>query len=137
MRAGRAVANLVGMMLFVQVILGGSSVFLGVPILYHLIWGTLTFAVLVAATVFGFRDYGSKSNLFRVGAASIVIFVVQGILGLISFGSSVAVVIHLTNAFVLAVVVTYMISFADSLDKSRPSTTSAAQPPVSQSSERV
>jgi hypothetical protein len=34
-----------------------------------------------------------------------------------AFESSVAVVIHLTNAFVLAVVVTCMISFADSLDK--------------------
>ena len=137
MRAGRIVANLVGMMLFVQVILGGSSAFLGVPILYHLVWGTLTFAVLVAATVLGLRSYGKKSNLFRVGAASIVIFVLQGILGLISFGSSVAVVIHLTNAFVLAVVVTYMISFADSLEKGTAAKAPATQPPVSQSSELV
>jgi len=118
MRAGRVVANLVGMMLFVQVVLGGSSVVLGVPIVYHLVWGIATFAVLIVATVLGLRSYGSRSNLFRVGAASIVIFVVQGILGLFSFGSSVAIVIHLTNAFVLAVIVTYMISFADSLDKS-------------------
>jgi heme A synthase len=127
MRAGRAVTNLVGMMLFVQVILGGSGVFLGVPILYHLIWGILTFAVLIVATVLGLRNYGSKSNLFRVGAASIIIFVIQGILGLISFGSSIAVVVHLTNAFVLAVVVTYMISFADSLDKSPAPRAPAAQ----------
>ena len=110
--------NLVGMMLFVQVILGGSSVVLGLPIVYHLVWGIATFAVLIVAIVLGFRSYGSKSSLFRVGAASVVIFVIQGILGLFSFGSSVAIVIHLTNAFVLAVVVTYMISFADSLDKS-------------------
>ena len=118
MRAGRVVTNLVGMMLFVQVILGGSSVVLGLPIVYHLVWGIATFAVLIVAIVLGFRSYGSKSSLFRVGAASVVIFVIQGILGLFSFGSSVAIVIHLTNAFVLAVVVTYMISFADSLDKS-------------------
>ena len=128
MRAGRVVANLVGAVLFVQVILGGSSVVLGVPILYHLVWGIATFGVLIAATVLGLRSYGSKSNLFRVGAASIVIFVIQGILGLISFGSSVAIVVHLTNAFVLAVVVTYMISFADSLDKSPAPRAPTAQP---------
>ena len=104
-------------MLFVQVILGGSAVVLGFPIIYHLVWGTLTFIVLAATTVLARKDFGTSSTLFKVAAASIVDFVVQGILGLFSFGSDVAVVVHLTNAFLLAVIVTYLISFADSADR--------------------
>lgn len=117
MRPSRITANVVGMMLFIQVILGGSAVVLNFPIIYHLVWGTLTFAVLVIATVFAAKDYGSGSTLFKVAVAAIVDFVVQGILGLISFGSDLAVVVHLTNAFLLGVIVTYLISFADSADK--------------------
>ena len=104
-------------MLFIQVILGGSAVVLGLPIIYHLVWGTLTFIVLIATTVLARIDFGVSSTLFKVGVASIVDFVVQGILGLFSFGSDVAVVVHLTNAFLLAVIVTYLISFADSADR--------------------
>jgi heme A synthase len=130
LRASRIVANILGPMLFVQVILGGGSVVLGFPIALHLLWGIASFAVLIAATVLGLRDYGSKSNLFRIGAVSIVIFVLQGILGLISFSSRVAIVVHLTNAFVLAVLVTYMIVFADSLDKTatKPEAPMSGQP---------
>ena len=117
MRPSRIIANILGPMLFVQVILGGGSAFLRFPIALHLLWGIATFAVLIAATVLGFKDYGSSSNMFKIGAVAIVIFILQGILGLISFSSNVAIVVHLTNAFVLAVLVTYMISFADSLDK--------------------
>ena len=116
-RQTRITANLVGMMLFVQVILGGGSFVLGWDVRYHLVWGTLTFIVLIAATVLAWRDFGVDSTLFKVGLASIVDFVIQGILGLYSFGSGVAVVVHLTNAFLLAVIVTYLISFADSADK--------------------
>ena len=106
------------MMLFVQVILGGSAVvFPSFPIIYHLVWGTLTFIVLIVATVLAMRDYGSASTLFKVAIASIVDFVVQGILGLIALGSDVFVVVHLTNAFLLAVIVTYLISFADTADR--------------------
>ena len=104
-------------MLFVQVILGGSAVVLGLPIIYHLVWGTLTFIVLIATTVLARVDFGTGSTLFKVAVASIVDFVVQGILGLFSFGSDVAVVVHLTNAFLLAVIVTYLISFADNADR--------------------
>ena len=104
-------------MLFVQVILGGSAIFLGLPIIYHLVWGTLTFIVLMATTVLARVDFGTRSTLFKVAVASIVDFVVQGILGLFSFGSDIAVVVHLTNAFLLAVIVTYLISFADSADR--------------------
>jgi hypothetical protein len=71
------------------------------------------------------RSFGTESTLLKVGLASIVDFVIQGILGLFSFGSGVALVIHLTNAFLLAVIVTYLISFADSADKA--STTLALQ----------
>jgi heme A synthase len=117
LRLSRIVANLVGIMLFVQVILGGSAVVLGLPIIYHLIWGSITFAVLVVTTILAVRDYGPKSTLFRVAIVAILDFVLQGILGLISFGSGPAVVVHLTNAFLLGVLVTYLISFADSAER--------------------
>jgi len=105
------------MMIFVQVILGGSSFVLGLDVRYHLVWGTLTFIVLIVATILARRDLGVNSTLFKVALASIVDFVIQGILGLFSFQSGVAIVVHLTNAFLLAVIVTYLISFADSADK--------------------
>jgi len=121
-RQTRITANLVGMMIFVQVILGGSATVLGFPIIYHLIWGTLTLIVLIAATVLARRDFGSSSNLFKVAVAAIADFVVQIVLGLFSvglfsFGSSVVLVVHLTNAILLTVIVTYLISFADTADK--------------------
>jgi len=51
--------------------------------------------------------------------AAIADYVLQIILGFIALGanSGVVVVVHLTNAFVLGVLVTYLISFADSADK--------------------
>src|SRR2546422_9035187 len=115
----RIVANLVGMMLFVLVILWRSAKVLGFPLIYHLLFGVLSFAVLIVATVLAAREYGSKSTLFKGGIASIVEFVVQGVLGLgaLSLGSDTLVVVHLTNGFLLAVFVTYLISFADSADK--------------------
>ena len=115
-------------MLFVQVILGGRAVVLGLPIIYHLVWGTLTFIVLVATAMLARRDFGTSSTLFKVAVASIADFVIQGVLGLFSFGSDVAVVVHLTNAFLLAVIVTYLISFADSAD--RASTSLSSQPKI-------
>ncbi len=120
MKPSRILANLVGMMLFVQVILGGSATVLDFPpIIYHLVWGTLTFIVLIVATVYAVREYGSRSTLFRVGIASIADYVVQVVLGVFALvlGPGVIVVVHLTNAFLLAVIVTYLISFADSADK--------------------
>jgi len=106
-------------MLFVQVILGGSATVLRFPVTYHLVWGILTFVVLIVATVYAVREYGSRSTLFKVGVASIADYVVQVVLGLfaIVLGPGVIVVVHLTNAFLLAVIVTYLISFADSADK--------------------
>ena len=117
--------------MFVQVILGGGSFVLGWDVRYHLVWGTLTFIVLIITAVLARRDFGTTSTLFKVGLVSILDFVVQGILGLFSFGSGVAIVVHLTNAFLLAVIVTYLISFADSADKT--STTVALQTKASPS----
>ena len=113
------VANLVGFMLFVQVILGGSAVFGFVDVIYHIIWGGLTFIVLIVATVYAARQLGSKSTLFRTGIAATADYVVQIILGFVALGlnNDAVVVVHLTNAFVLAVLVTYLISFADSAEK--------------------
>jgi heme A synthase len=115
----RMVANLVGFMLFVQVILGGSAVFGFVDVIYHIIWGALTFAVLIVATVYAVRELGSKSTLFRTGIAATADYVVQIILGFVALGlnNDAVVVVHLTNAFLLGVLVTYLISFADTADK--------------------
>jgi len=115
----RIVANLVGMMLFVQVVLGGLATVLGYPVIYHIIWGGLTFVVLIIATVYAVRELGSKSTLFRTGIVAIADYVVQIILGFVALGlnNDAVVVVHLTNAFVLGVLVTYLISFADSAEK--------------------
>ncbi len=119
MRPTRIVANLVGMMLFVQVVLGGLATVLGYPVIYHIIWGGVTFVVLIIATVYAVRELGSKSTLFRTGIAAIADYVVQIILGFVALGlnNDAVVVVHLTNAFVLGVLVTYLISFADSAEK--------------------
>jgi heme A synthase len=82
-----------------------------------LVRGTLTFIVLVVTTVLARRDFVVSSTLFKAAVASIADFVVQGILGLFSFGPDVAVVVQVTRAFLLAVIVTYLISFADTADK--------------------
>ncbi len=107
------------MMLFVQVVLGGLATVLGHPVIYHIIWGGVTFVVLIIATVYAARQLGSKSTLFRTGIAAIADYVVQIILGFVALGlnNDAVVVVHLTNAFVLGVLVTYLISFADSAEK--------------------
>ena len=119
MKPTRITANLVGMMLFVQVILGGGAVLLGWPVIYHFVWGGITFAVLIAATLLAARDYSRQSTIFKVGTAAVVDFIIQIILGYFALSSDVTVVIHLTNAFVLGVFTTYLISFADSAEKTR------------------
>jgi hypothetical protein len=120
LKPARIIANLVGLMLFVQVILGGSAVFGYIDVQYHLVWGVVTFGVLIVATAYAASELGSKSTLFRTGIAAIADYVVQIILGFIALGtnSGAVIVIHLTNAFVLGVLVTYLISFADSAEKS-------------------
>ena len=99
-------------MLFVQVILGGGAVVLRFPQGYHLIWGVLTFVVLLSATFIIARDYGVRSKILRVAALAILDFVIQGFLGLAAFGSAVAIVAHLANAFVLAALATWLILLA-------------------------
>lgn len=105
------------MMLFVQVILGGSSVLLGLSVLYHLIWGTLTLIMLIFTTALTAKTFGTGATLFKVSVVAMIDFLIQGALGFISFGQGVPLVVHLTNAFVLAILVTYLISFADNADK--------------------
>ena len=68
MKPSRIVTNLVGLMLFVQVILGGSALLLGVPIFYHLVWGAATFIMLVVATFYASTSattFFSKAGLLR------------------------------------------------------------------------
>src|SRR5437773_3225116 len=103
MKPSRILANLVGMMLFVQVILGGSATVLQFPVIYHLVWGILTFVVLIVATVYAVREYGSRSTLFRVGIASIADYVVQEVLGVFALvlGPGVLLVVIVTTRFFL------------------------------------
>jgi hypothetical protein len=81
--------------------------------------GSCNLGVLIVATAYAASELGSKSTLFRTGIAAIADYVVQIILGFIALGtnSGVVVLVRLTNAFVLGVLVTYLISFADSADK--------------------
>ena len=109
-------------MLFVQVILGGIATLISRDYENpHIVWGIITFVALIVATVYAVRELGTKSTLFRVGIAAIVDFIIQIGLGIgIIYNNnydSTTVVIHLTNAFVLAVLTTYLISFADAADK--------------------
>lgn len=120
MKPYRAVSNLVGFTLFVQVILGGlATVYSHDYENVHIVWGIISFVVLIVATVFAVRSFGKKSALFRVGVAAIVDFVIQIALGIgiLASYNAITVVVHLTNAFVLGVLVTYLISFADAADK--------------------
>jgi heme A synthase len=120
MRPSRTLANLVGFMLFVQVILGGGAALLpNFTVDYHLYWGVATLVVLIVATVYAARELGIRSTLFRTGIAAIADFIVQAGLGLTALftGNNAVVLVHLTNAFVLSVLVTYLISFADAADK--------------------
>jgi hypothetical protein len=113
-------AKLVGAMLLVQVILGGGSTLLRFPAAYHLIWGALTFAALLAVTFLLVREHGIGSTVFRLAAAAILDFVIQGLLGLASFGSAVAIVVHLANAFVLIILTTWLIIMVSSTGGSPP-----------------
>ncbi len=117
-------------MLFVQVILGGSATLLNFTVDWHIYWGVVTFVVLVVATAYGARELGSKSTLFRTGIAAIVDYLIQAGLGLTALFTSddTVVLVHLTNAFVLAVLVTYLIMFADSAGKAAVITASSAKP---------
>lgn len=108
-------------MLLVQVILGGIATLINRDFENaHIFWGVATFAVLIVATVYGVKALGTKSTLFRIGIAAIVDFIIQAALGLgILFNNydSTTVVIHLTNAFILGIFVTNLISTADAADK--------------------
>ena len=70
MKLSRILAIVVGGMLFVQPILGGSAVLLNFPIACHLYWGIATFIVLVVATGIAVRDYGRSSPTFKIGVAT-------------------------------------------------------------------
>lgn len=121
MKPYRIVSNVVGFMLLVQVILGGIATLISRDYeSVHIYWGVATFAVLIVATVYSVKALGTKSTLFRIGIAAIVDFIVQAALGLgILFNNydSTTVVIHLTNAFILGIFVTNLISIADRTDK--------------------
>ncbi|MGI0092288.1 MAG: hypothetical protein ACREBS_11325 [Nitrososphaerales archaeon] len=107
----QTLSNVVAGMLLIQVVLGGAAALLEFPIMIHLVWGVLTFIALIALSVLLAKRFGSRSGVFRVSLFAIIDFVVQGILGFISLGSNGdAILVHLTNAFILVVLVTMLIS---------------------------
>jgi heme A synthase len=113
----QTLANVVGGMLLIQVVLGGAAVLINDSYTgYHIVWGVLTFAVLIALAVVSARSLGAKSIVFRLSIAVIVDYVIQGILGFASsaYGDQL-VLIHLTNAFILAVLATTLISYNRSI----------------------
>jgi heme A synthase len=117
MKPTRMIANIVAGMLLIQIVLGGLSVLLNFDVLYHIVWGILTFIVLLAATVLAARDYGRTSSVLKLGIAAIIDYVIQGILGLFSLHSDAMVVVHLTNAFILGVIATNFIGAAARVDQ--------------------
>ncbi len=100
-------------MLLIQVVLGGAASLLNFPIGVHIVWGIATFAVLIALTALIAKDVGTKSIVFRISIAVIADFVIQGVLGITAliYSSDDIVLVHLTNAFILAVLATTLISF--------------------------
>jgi heme A synthase len=129
-------ANAVGGMLLIQVVLGGAATLVGFPIVYHIVWGVLTFAVLLALTAMSARSLGTNSIIFKLSIAVVIDFIVQGILGFIALPTTSymndVVLIHLTNAFILAVLATTLISFNRSLapiEASAHAASTAASPP--------
>src|SRR5579862_3901276 len=100
-------------MILIQVVLGGASVLIdeSTYVGVHIIWGILTFGVLVALTAVSARTMGTKSIIFRLSIAVIVDFVIQGLLGFLAFNSDEIVLVHLTNAFILAILATMLISY--------------------------
>lgn len=103
-------ANGLAGMLIIQVILGGASVIFNDSKTPHVVWGVISFVVLLALVFLIVREFGTKSAPFRISLAALVDFIVQGILGFISFSSNYALIVHLTNAFILMAIVTMMIS---------------------------
>ena len=96
-------------MLLIQIALGVAAVFLNLPVISHLAWGVLSFAVLLALVSLIVKQLGMKSKPFRYSIIAIVDFIIQGILGFISFNSNVATMVHLANAVILMVIVVMLI----------------------------
>jgi heme A synthase len=137
LKASQRLANALGGMLLIQVVLGGAAVLINNSyITPHIIWGILTFAVLIALTVVSARELGTKSIIFRLSIAVIVDFIVQVLLGFLSLaalGGSLTfitpgsfVLIHLTNAFILAILATTLIAYNRAIASVAPT----GQPPV-------
>jgi heme A synthase len=105
-------ANAFGGMLLIQVVLGGAATLIGFPIEFHVIWGILTFVVLLVLLAMSARTLGTKSIVFKLSIAVLVDYIVQGALGFVSMGGNGDVIlVHLTNAFILAVLATTLISY--------------------------
>lgn len=115
----QSLANALGGMLLIQVVLGGAATLVSFPIVYHIVWGVLTFAVLVALMAVSARTLGTQSIIFKLSIVVVIDFVVQGALGFAALPTTIymsdIVLIHLTNAFILAVLATTLISYNRSI----------------------
>jgi uncharacterized membrane protein YjfL (UPF0719 family) len=54
----RTLSNIIGGMLLIQVILGGAATVLNISVFSHLVWGVITFAVLLVLVFLIVRQYG-------------------------------------------------------------------------------
>jgi heme A synthase len=106
----RMLANILAGMLLIQVILGGAATLLSFSREAHIVWGVISFVALLVLVFLIVREFGTKSMPFRFSLAATVDFVIQGILGFVSINSNDALLVHLTNAFILMVLVTMLIS---------------------------
>ncbi len=103
-------SNVIAGMLIIQVILGGAAVIFGYTTGPHVVWGVITFVAFLALVFLVVREFGTKSLPFRISLVGVVDFIIQGILGFVSFKSSDALLVHLTNAFILVAITSTLIS---------------------------
>jgi hypothetical protein len=127
----QTLSNLLGGMLLIQVVLGGASLLISDSyFIFHLIWGILTFAVLIALTAVTAKSMGTKSITFKLSIAVIIDFVIQGLLGFtaMALNSNQFILVHLTNAFILIVLASMLISYNRALAPIAASAKAASAP---------
>jgi heme A synthase len=105
----RMLANILAGMLVIQVILGGAATLLSLSKSAHVVWGVVSFVALLVLVYLVIREFGTKSIPFRFSLAAVVDYIIQGILGFVSFNSNYVLLVHLTNAFVLMALITMLI----------------------------
>ena len=105
----RTLSMVVATMLLIQIILGGAAAVFNFPVVSHLAWGVLSFVALLALVYLIVKQFGTKSKPFRYSLIAVIDFIIQGIIGFVSFNSGIALVVHLANAIVLLIIFVMLI----------------------------